>query len=292
MINYYELVKNNPQYFKQFSCKDLLFLNYDCPVKDKKVAKWSEHNYIYYVISGKKTIHTIENSITLTKGSIAFIKKGACIIEQYFLEPFCIVAFIMPDSFIHSFLKDYAPGEKPSASSKDGVISIYPDMMIQNFYQSIIPYFVSDANVPEDVLELKFKELLLYILHNPANEELRNYILSRREHVSSPIREIMESNFAYNLGIEEYAKLSNRSVSSFKRDFQAIYKTSPGRWLIERKLERAKKLLLENNNPISDVAFESGFENSAHFSRMFRQKTGYTPLEYRKRVMEKTALPV
>jgi hypothetical protein len=29
MINYYELVKNNPEYFKQFSCKNLLFLNYD-----------------------------------------------------------------------------------------------------------------------------------------------------------------------------------------------------------------------------------------------------------------------
>ena len=54
MINYYELVKNNPEYFKQFSCKDLLFLNYDCPVKLKKVAKWSEHHYIYYVLSGKK----------------------------------------------------------------------------------------------------------------------------------------------------------------------------------------------------------------------------------------------
>ena len=84
MINYYELVKNNPEYFKQFSCKNLLFLNYDCPVKVRKAAKWSEYHYIYYVLSGKKALHTTEGSVTLTSGSIAFIRKGASVVEQFF----------------------------------------------------------------------------------------------------------------------------------------------------------------------------------------------------------------
>ena len=152
MINYYELVKSNPAYFKQFSCKDLLFLNYDCPVEVKKLAKWSEHNYIYYVLTGKKTLHTTDTSVTLTKGSIAFIKKGACIVEQFFDEPFCIVVFIMPDSFIHSFLKDHALGEKPTASSTRPIIPVYDDAMINGFYHSIIPYFASADSVPAEIL--------------------------------------------------------------------------------------------------------------------------------------------
>src|SRR4030095_17257394 len=104
MINYYELLRNNPAFFKQFSCKELLFLNYDCPVKEKKVAKWSQHNYIYYVLSGQKTLHTPGNSWPLTQGSAVFVKKGACIVEQFFREPFCIVVFVIPDSFIKSFI--------------------------------------------------------------------------------------------------------------------------------------------------------------------------------------------
>src|SRR5262245_50492041 len=99
MINYIEVIKGNPDYYKQFSCKDLLFLNYDCPVKEKKVPKWSEHHYIYYVLSGKKTIHTLDGAFPLVGGSIAFIKKGACVVEQFYEEPFCVVVFIMPDSF-------------------------------------------------------------------------------------------------------------------------------------------------------------------------------------------------
>lgn len=292
MINYYELVKSNPEYFKQFSCNDLLFLNYDCPVELKKVAKWSAHNYIYYVVTGKKTLHTGETSLTLTKGSIAFMKKGACIVEQFYDEPFCVVVFIMPDTFINNFLKEYAPGEKAATHSSLPIIPVYDDAMITNFYQSIIPYFVSADNVPADILELKFKELLLYILHNPANEELRNYLLSLREDATSTFRDIMENNYSYNLRVEEYAKMTNRSVSSFKRDFEAIYKTTPGRWLMDKKLARAKKLLIDSTASIADVAFDSGFENTAHFSRMFKQKTGLTPMEFRKKAAQRETVAV
>ena len=84
MINYYELLTNNPANFKQFTCKDLLFLNYDCPVKENKVAKWSSHNYIYYVLTGQKKFHTLGRSWTLQSGTAVFVKKGACIVEQFF----------------------------------------------------------------------------------------------------------------------------------------------------------------------------------------------------------------
>jgi len=287
MINYVELVVNNPQYFKQFACRELLFLNYDCPVKEKKVAVWAEHNYIYYVLTGKKTLHTTDSSITLTKGSIAFIKKGACIVEQFYDEPFCIVVFIMPDSFIQSFLKDYGPGEKPAIAETPPIISVYDDVMIRSFYQSVIPYFATTEKVAEDIIELKFKELLLYILHNPANEQLHRHFINIKGQTQTPIQAIMETNYAYNLSIEAYAKMTNRSVSSFKRDFQALYKTTPGRWLIEKKLSHAKKLLMQTTDPIASVAFDSGFENTAHFSRLFKQKTGVTPMEFRKKAEER-----
>ena len=283
MINYYELVVNNPDYFKQFCCKDLLFLNYDCPIEAKKISCWSEHNYIYYVLSGKKTLYTMDHSMTLTQGSIAFIKKGACIVEQHYDEPFCIVVFIMPDSFIRSFLQDYSLNVKAKQDTSTPIIPVYDDEMIRGFYQSVLPYFVSSEKVPEEILELKFKELLLHLVHNPSNEDLRNHFHYIHENPATPIQHIMETNFSYNLRIEAYAKMSNRSVSSFKRDFQSLFHTTPGKWLAEKKLENARRLLLQTDLAIADVAFDSGFENIAHFCRLFKQKTGITPMEYRKK---------
>ncbi|HEY0677251.1 MAG TPA: AraC family transcriptional regulator [Chitinophagaceae bacterium] len=286
MVNYYELVKNNPEYFRQFTCNEVLFLNYDCPVKLKKVAKWSEHNYIYYVLSGRKSIHTPDRSVSLRAGSIAFIKKGACIVEQFYEEPFCIVVFIIPDSFIVSFLKNFIPRVETPGKSGNMIIPITTDELIQGFYYSILPFFTSSDKVPEAMIELKFRELLMHILNNPANSELQQYFLQLKDQTSSPIQDIMEANYAYNLAIEDYARLCNRSVSSFKRDFQSIYKTTPGRWLSEKKLERAKQLLTSTNSTVVDVSFESGFENTAHFCRVFKQRTGITPLQYRKNVPE------
>jgi AraC-like DNA-binding protein len=129
-------------------------------------------------------------------------------------------------------------------------------------------------------------------LHNPANEDLHNHLLSIKEHPETPIKEIMETNYAYNLGIEAYARMTNRSVSSFKRDFQAVYNTTPGKWLIEKKLAHAKRLLVQTDKTITNVAYDSGFENTAHFCRLFKQKTGITPMEYRKKAGQKAVLAV
>jgi AraC family transcriptional regulator, exoenzyme S synthesis regulatory protein ExsA len=285
MINYYELLIRNPESFKQFSYKDVLFLNYDCPVKEKKLAKWSEHNYIYYVLTGKKTLHTQGKSCELTKGKAVFVKKGACIVEQFFREPFCIVVFVMPDSFIRSFLVDndrLIRNSKPGWSDEQ-VIPIDADELLCAFYESVLPYFTSRQVPPEQVIELKFKELLLNILNNPANNELIAYFRSILNERQTSIESVMEKNYAFNLSLENYATLCNRSLSSFKRDFKNLYKTNPGQWLLEKKLTRAHDLLSSGQDlTVADVALESGFENVTHFSKVFKKRFGVSPINLRK----------
>jgi AraC family transcriptional regulator, exoenzyme S synthesis regulatory protein ExsA len=285
MINYYELLIKNPESFKQFSYKDVLFLNYDCPVKEKKLAKWSEHNYIYYVLTGKKILHTQGKSWELTKGKAMFVKKGACIVEQFFREPFCIVVFVMPDSFIRNFLteNDALIRTSKRGLGDDQVIPIDADELLCAFYESVFPYFTSKQNPPEQVIELKFKELLLNVLNNPANDELITYFrwILNEKHTS--IESVMEKNYAFNLSLENYATLCNRSLSSFKRDFKEIYNVNPGQWLLEKKLSRAHELLQSGRDlSVADVALESGFENLAHFSKVFKNKFGTSPANFRK----------
>lgn len=287
MINYIEILKSNPEYFKQFSCKELLFLNYDCPVKENKLAKWSEHNYFYYVLTGRKTLHTTSNSWNLTSGSVAFVKRGACLIEQFFREPFCIVVFIMPDSFISKFInnnKEQLPRPQPHTKSEDLVLPIKIDDVLRGFYESVLPYFTSTSKPSETLIELKFNELLLHILNNPENAELISYMYEVASRKAGVLEQVMEANFPYNLELNDYATLSNRSLSTFKRDFENIYKTTPGRWLLSRRLELAYQLLTSTNKHIADIMLESGFENQAHFSRVFKTRFGYSPLQFRKQL--------
>jgi AraC-like DNA-binding protein len=294
MINYVQLLIENPQSFKQFSYRDVLFLNYDCPVKEKKLAKWSEHNYIYYVLTGKKVLHTPTQSYTLTKGCALFVKKGACIVEQFFREPFCIVVFIMPDSFIRRFVGENDPMiQKQSAEPTIEMgIPIDADELLRTFYDSLVPYFGSQQVPPESLIELKFRELLIHILNNPANSQLIDYMRCLAADRMATLEQVMEMNYAYNLPLEAYAKLCNRSLSSFKRDFVNIFKMSPGKWLAEKKLTRSHFLLTTTDKPISDVAMESGFENLAHFSKTFKLRFGDSPMNLRKSLIRSLAQPL
>lgn len=283
MINYIDLLKANPQYFKQFSCKELLFLNYDCPVKEARLAKWSEHNYFYYVVSGQKTLHSNDRSWTLTKGSLSFIKKGACLIEQHFREPFCIVVFVMPDSFIKRFIaqyKDQLPRER-ATTQDELVLPVKSDAVLETFCEAILPYFTAEAPPSEQLLELKFNELLLHVVARPENVELISYMYSVA-HKNVSLESVMEMNYAFNLKLDEYARLCNRSLSSFKRDFETTYKTPPGKWLLNKRLEKAHRLLVNSDHSIADILFESGFENQSHFTKAFKTRFGHSPLQYRK----------
>jgi AraC family transcriptional regulator, exoenzyme S synthesis regulatory protein ExsA len=288
MINYVDLLKSNPGYFKQFTARELLFLNYDCPVKEKKISKWSEQNYFYYVLTGQKALHTSTRSWLLTKGTLSFIKRGACVVEQFFREPFCIVVFVMPDSFIARFISQYKnqiPTEMDQNKVDDLVLPVKTDDVMHKFCESVLPYFTSQTPPPEQLIELKFNELLIHIVNNPENAELVAYMHSVVAGKNVSLEHIMESNFAFNLKLEEYARLCNRSLSAFKRDFEVTYKTTPGRWLLNKRLERAHQLLTQTEKLIADVLLESGFENQSHFTKAFKAKFGHSPLQYRKKMV-------
>jgi transcriptional regulator GlxA family with amidase domain len=150
------------------------------------------------------------------------------------------------------------------------------------YFDSLIPYFYSDSKPSEDLLELKFRELLLNILENPENMDLKKYLVHLLSPQCDPLQQVMEANCLYNLSLQDYAKMLNLSLSSFKRHFISAYKTTPGHWLQEQKLNHAHTLLVSTNKPVTDISFESGFENSTHFSHLFKKTFGLSPLKYRR----------
>nr|WP_295935077.1 AraC family transcriptional regulator [uncultured Dyadobacter sp.] len=94
--------------------------------------------------------------------------------------------------------------------------------------------------------------------------------------------EVMEANYLYNLSLSEFARISNRSLATFKREFKATFYVSPGKWLITRRLDYAQLLLFTTRKSINEITLESGFENTSHFSRVFKERFGTSPLHFRK----------
>lgn len=86
----------------------------------------------------------------------------------------------------------------------------------------------------------------------------------------------------YHLSLDELAQIANRSLATFKREFKKLFNTPPAQWLIQKRLDYALVLLNTTEKSIADIVFDSGFENGSHFSRVFKDKFGVSPLHYRK----------
>ena len=82
--------------------------------------------------------------------------------------------------------------------------------------------------------------------------------------------------------LNEFAQLCHRSYSSFKRDFQSQYSESPGKWLLNKRLDYSVFLLLSSEKRVSDIVIDSGFVDISHYSKAFKKKFGDSPTIYRK----------
>ncbi|MBC6998072.1 AraC family transcriptional regulator [Cytophaga sp. FL35] len=285
MINTYEAGKTNPDIFKQLSVRDLLFVYYKCPQIDRLVHLYNDYNFIAFSLEGERILHQGGDSWQVTPQTSYFQRKSAFIQELPEAQNWQVLAFHVPDEFLIEFANEFMdslPIDHLPESSSEMFIKIELNEVTRTFFHSLIPYFAQKIPPSEKLLELKFKELFLSILSNPLNKQLLAYILRLNDETKPPIWQVMEKNYAYDLSLNEYARISSRSLAAFKRDFLDYYQTTPGKWLTDKRLKHATMLLKTTKQNVSDIVFHSGFKNVSHFSRIFKQKFGQSPLQYRK----------
>lgn len=85
-----------------------------------------------------------------------------------------------------------------------------------------------------------------------------------------------------NSTIDNIANIMNLSKAHIIREFTKSYGISPYNYLIEQKIAVAKKMLILHNMNIGEISSQLGFEDSNYFSKLFKKKTGMSPLQYRK----------
>lgn len=292
MDNFLERVLRNPQYYRQFQCSNSLITAFTCPMEARLMKTqfadlWTQYNYLFYVIDGRKTWHTARGVYEIGKDSCVFVRKGGFIIEQMAETGFCVMLFFIPDEFICETLQART---RPLASNErhfEPVMLLDSSETLKGFFLSMFSYFTETREPDPSLLEVKFKELVLNVADNSDNRDLLAYFCSLMHAPQSVLlKRVMEDNFCYNLKLEVYAELCSRSLSAFKRDFEKIFGSTPGKWLLEKRLNHALHLLSNRGKTVSEAAFESGFESASHFSRAFKARFGKGPGELKNAIVK------
>ena len=286
-MDLYEIHKANPDTFQQFSMKDTLFLYYSCPQRDKILQLYAKHLQFNFTLSGKRILHHGDHTWTSDSSRGFLIKK--CAFLQELPEDYTgwdVLVFYLKDDYLRSIFDELRPHlslEDLPEPNKEMLETFEIDDQVRLCYESLLPYFGPDKQLPESIFEGKFKELLFNIFDHPKNKHILAYILKIVDRYQTPLWDIMEANYMYDLKIGDFANIANRSVSTFKRDFINYYKTSPGRWLTTRRLQRAKSFLENTDKTIREIAFDCGFNNASHFSRVFKEHFQQSPSAYQEK---------
>jgi AraC-like DNA-binding protein len=90
------------------------------------------------------------------------------------------------------------------------------------------------------------------------------------------------AHLAENIELQALADIAGLSRFHFARMFKQSAGTPPHHYLMQRRLERAQKLLAESNLSIAQIALESGFSDQSHFTHRFRLHFGITPRSFRR----------
>ena len=269
--------------FNKLIGNDFLFVEYKCPLEVENFKLWTDTPILCYVISGKKDWTALEGTYHVVQGEALFIKPGVYNTKQYFENDYCVMLFFITEDFIRRFIKNYGISKSNTTHlSQDQIHLIHVNQTLNALFLSVFNYMNQGDSIPKDLVEMKFNELLFNITLNPINADLVTYFHSLQQVEKSNLDTIMMKNFHCDLSIEDFARLSGRSLSTFKRDFKTFYNETPRKWLNNKRLDYAKTLLENPELNINEICFESGFKNTSHFNSSFKERFKLPPNQFRK----------
>jgi AraC-like DNA-binding protein len=239
-------------------------------------------NMFSFLQVGKKQVHFANTSMAVNNKQSLLLKKGNWLWTELLDTEaiyFCKL-FFFSEKKLTDFLSKYTNDVRPYKEDVPYFV-IENDDYIASFINSLSSIALAGHSYSDALLILKFEEIMLYLL-NKYGSSFEFYLHSLISKEISPFKNVVESNVNSNLKLEEIAFLCNMSLSTFKRHFTNEYNEPPGKWLQDKRLQKAKELLQGGELKASDIYLDIGYNNLSNFSVAFKNKFGISPTDISK----------
>lgn len=255
---------------------------YSCSKKNESTF-YLEQNILLLVTKGKLGIKYGSEVYEVKANEIAFIKKNIFLSFQTFMtsvenDGVEYFIFVLKDEIVKEFIKLNEDAITSNISPSPIVINA-PNRQILKYAETLESFCLEPEKVKSSLIKIKLLELLFYL--SSPDIDILHSLYNLREEFRTDITVTVEENIMNSLSLQQLAVLSGRSLSSFRRDFFAIYNMCPSHYIRQKRLEKAQELLRSTTMTITDICYTLGFENIAHFSRLFKSHFHHSPSGFR-----------
>lgn len=272
-------IENIPEiYIEKGKPKPDLFI-YDFKMKNDVVNSKVNlsMNMFSFLQVGKKQVHFADTSIAVNKKQSLILKKGNWLWTEL-LETEAIYyckLFFFSEKKVSAFLEKHTTNKQKN-DDEIACFVIENDDYILTYLNSLSSISNTPSILRENLLSIKFEEIMVYLL-NKYGDKFELYLHSLISKKTSTLKSIVDNKVYSNLKLEEIAFLCNMSLSTFKRHFINEYKQTPGKWLQDKRLQKAKEILEQGKLKPSDIYLDYGYNNLSNFSIAFKNKFGISP---------------
>ncbi|MEM9819999.1 MAG: AraC family transcriptional regulator [Bacteroidota bacterium] len=282
MILIPQILFDNPQVNVIFRDGNVCILQKELVAPVIKKEGYISNHVVSILMEGEQRIRTYEGElIKVEAGEVLFIPRGMYQITDLLPQGghYRSLLFYFDDAVIQQFLSN----SKVREVSRDDVptfLRFGPVPSIHYFAHSFLEIYQPQKSKNKQLLHLKILELLHLLNDLASQQKFANFLFQLTLPKKRNIKVFMEQNFAKPLKIEDYAYLTGRSISTFRRDFKAYYEITPQKWLKEKRLDKALSILAERQISVTELAYEVGYENISYFIKAFKLKVGLSPKQY------------
>lgn len=244
--------------------------------KNNKVT--FQQNLICILQAGEKEISNAELNEKFDNKNIFLLQTGNVLMTEKTTKEneYKSILLFFSDNYFIEFKNRYKLNFSID-EEKLNSIKIIKDEYLINFEKSL--EFFGKGFENNSLLNIKFDEILLYLFQNYREKiaPIFKNIQSRNQNLK--LINVIHNNLNSNLTIEELAFLCNMSISTFRRKFVETFHTTPKKYFIQHRMQKAVTYLQQNKKP-SEIYFNLGYENLSAFSIEFKKHFGVSPKTY------------
>jgi AraC-like DNA-binding protein len=246
---------------------------------------------IVYIVRGHSRLNSANEFTPLKSGDLLIMKTDNFInnwLANESGESSQVIVFQLNTGFLNYLYDNNIPDffAQDGDSLSPSVEKVKPSPVIQSFYDNLQTYLDSPSYLSEEVIKVKTKELISIIIQSDNTGSAKKLFGNLFTAKDYSFQEVIQKNLFEDLNLEDLAFFTGLSLSSFKRKFSTVYGTSPNKYFISKRLEKAQQLLKNLELNIAEIAYECGFNDVGYFSRTFRKYYNLSPSAFRKSMLD------
>ncbi len=238
-------------------------------------------NTFSFLQEGTKEVFFDNSSYSIDNSQFLLMKSGHCLMTEKLSnvkEKYKSILFFFTNEAVLKFIRKFEINQT-NTEPHYSTYSFKYDAFIKRFANSILDISKLSKSIQKNILDAKFEEIMLYLIEFKGVDFLYS-LIDKSDNQSQKFIQTIESNQLNKLSVKELSFLSNMSVSTFKREFEKHFHSSPSKWFQEKRLEHSAFLLKNKSKRPSDIFEEIGYENLSNFIQAFKMKFGVTPKQY------------